>query len=368
MLGDSLDRFIAEKYDFSVRNGHAYSECGYSSELYAHFIDLGVVGAMFPESCGGFGGEGFDIQVIFESLGRGLVVEPFLDVLMIGRTLAAYGTENQKAYLADLIAGRKIAAFAHDEPGSFHQLNNVATTARRVERGWLLNGSKTCVAFGDSADLLLVSARSSGEVFDEEGISVFVIPSDTPGISVRGHGRIDGGRVADVTLNDVTVPAASLVGEEGNGFAVLEHAVGWGILAACAEALGAMRVVAQNTVDFLKTRRQFGVPIGSFQALQHRMVDMLIEVEQAHSAVINLASSIDSEDRFTRERAVSAAKYTVDRTATLIGEEGIQIHGGIGMTWEFPVSHYAKHLIMLGHRLGDEDHHIARYIALGCRH
>lgn len=365
MLADTLDRFISDQYGISLRNTHAYSKCGRNPELYAQLAELGVVGALFPESHEGFGGEGFDIQVVFESLGRGLVVEPFLDILMVGRALLAFGTEKQKALVPEFIAGRKVTAFAHDEPDSFHELSNVATSAHRVADGWLLNGSKSAVAFGDTADLLLVSARISGDVLDEEGISLFLVPGDTSGISAHSHGRIDGGRVAELIFKDVKLPSDALVGEVGNGFSVLEHAAGWGVLALCAEALGSMRVVVQNTLEFLQTRKQFGVPVGSFQALQHRMVDILIEVEQADSAVINLASTIDSTDRVARERAVSAAKYTIGRIGTLIAEEGIQIHGGIGMTWEFPLSHYAKRLIMLDHQLGDEDHHIARYSALG---
>jgi alkylation response protein AidB-like acyl-CoA dehydrogenase len=178
-------------------------------------------------------------------------------------------------------------------------------------------------------------------------------------------GRIDGGRVAEITLDNVQVGADALLGTEGQGFATLELAMGWGVLALCAEALGAMEVAKKDTLEYLQTRKQFGVPIGSFQALQHRMADLLLEVEQSRSAVINAAAAMDSADRVERERALSAAKFTIGRIGALVSEESIQMHGGIGMTWELPLSHYAKRLVMIDHELGDEDHHLARYIALG---
>lgn len=364
MLADTLNRFIAEQYGIEHRNAIAYGDQGHSPELYARFADLGAIGALFPESVGGFGGEGFDTAVVFESLGRGLVVEPLLGALMVGRALVAFGSDAQKAHLENIMAGTAVAALAHDEPGSFYELNNVGLTARKQGDGWVLNGTKGVVAFGDTADLLLVSARTSGDTFDEQGISLFLVPGKAAGVSARGYGRIDGGHAADVTFTDVTVAGDALVGTEGAGLAVLEHITGWGVLALSAEALGAMEVAKQNTLEYLQTRKQFGVPIGSFQALQHRMADLLLEVEQARSAVINLAAAIDNPDRVARERVVSATKYSIGRIGTLVAEESIQMHGGIGMTWELPLSHYAKRLVMVDHQLGDEDHHLGRYIAL----
>ncbi|MDF1484912.1 acyl-CoA dehydrogenase family protein [Ramlibacter sp. H39-3-26] len=365
MLADTLNRFISEQYGFETRNAIAYGDMGCSPALWAQFAELGAIGALFPELDGGFGGAGFDVAVVFEALGRGLVVEPFLGALMVGRALAAAGTLAQKEHIAKLIDGSTVAALAHDEPDNHYELSRVSTCAVRSEGGWALTGAKAVVVQGDNAQLLLVSARTAGAVDSEDGISLFLVPADAAGVARRGMGRIDGGRVAEITLDNVQLGAAALLGTEGQGFATLELAVGWGVLALCAEALGAMESAKKDTLEYLQTRRQFGVPIGSFQALQHRMADLLLEVEQARSAVINAAAVIDSSNRIERERALSAAKVSIGRIGTLVAEESIQMHGGIGMTWELPLSHYAKRLVMVDHELGDEDHHLARFMALG---
>ncbi|WP_322011322.1 acyl-CoA dehydrogenase [Paraburkholderia sp. J12] len=368
MLADTLNRFIAEQYGFATRDTIARSAEGFSADLWRRFAELGVIGALFPEAQGGFGGAGFDVSVVFESLGRGLVVEPFLDTLIVGRALTHAGDETQQAHIATFIDGSQIAAFAHDEPGSHYEASRVTTRAAKNDNGWVLNGAKGVVQHAEHADLLLVSARTepgqTGDEFDEAGISLFLVPRTAAGVSVRGYRKIDGGRAAEVALHDVQVSADALVGAEGSGFATLEHATGYGLLALAAESVGAMEVARDNTLEYLRTRKQFGVPIGSFQALQHRMADLLLEIEQARSAVINAAAAIDAPRR-ERERALSAAKYTIGRIGARVAEESIQLHGGIGMTWELPLSHYAKRLVMIDHQLGDEDHHLARYIALG---
>ena len=220
------------------------------------------------------------------------------------------------------------------------------------------------MAQAESADLLLVSARTAGEADAEAGISLFLVPAKAAGVSMRGYPLIDGGRAAEVTLTQVAVGADALLGVEGEGYAVLERAVGAGLVALAADSVGAMDAAKEATLEYLRTRKQFGVPIGSFQALQHRMADLLVEIEQARSAVINAAAAIDAE-RVIRERALSAAKVTIGRVGPLVAEECIQLHGGIGMTWELPLPHYAKRLVMIDHQLGDEDHHLARFIALG---
>jgi alkylation response protein AidB-like acyl-CoA dehydrogenase len=365
MLADTLNRFVAEQYGFETRNAIAYGDVGMQPALWSQFAELGAIGALFPEAEGGFGGAGFDVAVVFEALGRGLVVEPFLGALMVGRALAAAGTPAQKERIASLIDGSTVAALAHDEPGSHYEISRVSTRAVRSGEGWAITGAKAVVVQGDNAQLLLVSARTAGAVDSEDGISLFLVPADAAGVARRGMGRIDGGRVAEITLDNVQLGADALLGAEGQGFAALELAVGWGVLALCAEALGAMEVAKKDTLEYLQTRKQFGVPIGSFQALQHRMADLLLEVEQSRSAVINAAATMDSTDRVERERALSAAKFTIGRIGALVSEESIQMHGGIGMTWELPLSHYAKRLVMVDHELGDEDHHLARYMALG---
>lgn len=370
MLADTLNRFIAEQYGFATRDTIARSAAGFSADLWRRFAELGVIGALFDEAHGGFGGGGFDVAVVFEALGRGLVVEPFLDTLVVGRALAHAGDAAQQARIAALIDGSQIVALAHDEPGSHYEASRVTTRATKSGNGWVLNGAKGVVQHGEHADLLLVSARTAfdqpGGVFDEAGISLFLVPRNAPGVSVRGYRKIDGGRAAEVTLDEVQVNADTLVGAEGSGFATLEYATGYGLLALAAEAVGAMDVTRDYTLDYLRTRKQFGQPIGSFQALQHRMADLLLEIEQARSAVINAAAAVEAPHREReRERALSAAKYTIGRIGARVAEESIQLHGGIGMTWELPLSHYAKRLVMIDHQLGDEDHHLARYIALG---
>ncbi|MDD2546991.1 MAG: acyl-CoA dehydrogenase family protein [Burkholderiaceae bacterium] len=364
MLADTLNRFIAEQYGFDLRTKVAYGDTGFSPEIWSRLAEMGAIGALFPEADGGFGGSGFDVAVVFEALGRGLVVEPFLGALLVGRALGAVGTPAQKARIADLIDGSIVAALAHDEPDTHYELARVATRAVRSGEGWTLTGAKAVVVQGEKADLLLVSARTSGEIDSEAGISLFLVPADAAGLRRRGAPRIDGGRVAELSLDHVQLPADALLGAEGQGFATLELAVGWGLLALCAESLGAMDVAKNSTLEYLRTRKQFGVVIGSFQALQHRMAEVLLEIEQTRSAVINAAAAIEAERR-TRERALSAAKVTVGRIGTLVAEESIQMHGGIGVTWELPLAHYAKRLVMIDHQLGDEDHHLARFAALG---
>ncbi len=366
MLADTLNRFIAEQYTFDTRESllKADTSPGFDADLWRRMAELGTLSALFSEADGGFGGTGFDIAVVFESLGRGLVVEPFLGALVVGQALSAAGTEAQKKTLESLMDGSTVAALAHDEPGSHYELSRVSTHAVKTASGWTLNGAKAVVVQGAQAQLFLVTARTSGDIESEAGISLFLVPGDTPGLGRRSYGLVDGGRAAELTLDNVQLGADALLGSADNGFATLELATSYGLLALCAEAVGAMEVAKKSTVEYLQTRRQFGVPIGSFQALQHRMADVLLEVEQARSAVINASAAIGA-DRLTRERAVSAAKQSIGRIGTLVAQESIQMHGGIGMTWELPLAHYAKRLVMIDHQMGDEDHHLQRYIALG---
>jgi alkylation response protein AidB-like acyl-CoA dehydrogenase len=368
MLADTLNRYIAEQYGFEARDRIARSAEGCSAAQWAQFAELGAIGALFAEADGGYGGAGFDIAVVFEALGRGLVVEPFLgSAVLAGSAIAHAGTPSQKAVLESIIDGSIIAAFAHGEPESGYELSQVQTRATRSDAGWVLHGAKAVVQQAEAASLFVVSARTGGSLNDEAGISLFLVPASAEGLHLRGHPNIDGGRSAALQLDHVTVSADALLGgdgQEGQAFGTLEHSIGRGVLALCAEALGAMDVAKQATLEYLQTRKQFGVPIGSFQALQHRMADLLLEIEQARSAVINAAAALDA-GRVPRERALSAAKVTIGRIGIRVAEESIQMHGGIGMTWELPLAHYAKRLVMIDHQLGDEDHHLARYIALG---
>lgn len=364
MLADTLNRFVAEQYGFETRDRIAGSVEGFSAALWNRFAELGIIGALFDEAEGGFGGGGFDIAVVFESLGRGLVVEPFLDTLIVGQAIARDGSETQRATLAEVIGGSRLVALAHGEPDGHYELARVTTRAERNGNAWKLNGAKAVVQQGESASLFLVSARTEGADEAEAGITLFLVPRDAAGISVRGYRKIDGGRAAELSFDNVTLADDALLGASRKGFATLEYAISCGVLALCSEAIGAMDVAKDYTLEYLRTRKQFGVPIGSFQALQHRMADLLLEIEQARSAVINAAAALGAE-RAVRERAVSAAKYSIGRIGAMVAEECIQLHGGIGMTWELPLAHYAKRLVMIDHQLGDEDHHLERYIALG---
>jgi alkylation response protein AidB-like acyl-CoA dehydrogenase len=367
MLADLLARYVAEQYPIATRHAIAASAQGYSREQWRQFAELGVIGALFSEQQGGFGGGGFDIAVVFEALGRGLVLEPFLATgLLAGSAIAHAGGAGWHDTLASIIDGSCVATLAHEEPQSHYDLQSVQALAQRTGNGYLISGHKAVVPLAGACDLLVVSARTSGEPTDADGISLFVVPGASAGLHVRSYPNIDGTHAAEVVLDQVWVPASALLGAEGQGLATLEHAVGRGIVALCAEALGAMEVAKAQTIEYLQTRRQFGKPIGSFQALQHRMADVLLEIEQARSAVTNAAAALDA-DRDTRERALSAAKFSIGRIGTLVAEECIQLHGGIGMTWELPLSHYAKRLVMIDHQLGDEDLHLARYIALGAQ-
>ncbi|MCX4148615.1 acyl-CoA dehydrogenase [Paraburkholderia madseniana] len=364
MLADTLNRFVTEQYAFETRDRIAGSPEGFSADLWNRFAELGIIGALFDEAHGGFGGGGFDIAVVFESLGRGLVVEPFLDTLIVGQAIARGGNETQKAALGELIDGSRIVALAHGEPDGHYELSRVTTRAQRVGDVWQLNGAKAVVQHGENASFFLVSARTAGADDAEAGITLFLVPRDAAGVSVHGYRKIDGGRAAEVTFDNVTLANDAVLGAAGEGFATLEYAISCGVLALCSEAVGAMDVAKDYTLEYLRTRKQFGVPIGSFQALQHRMADLLLEIEQARSAVINAAAALGAE-RTVRERAVSAAKYSIGRIGAMVAEECIQLHGGIGMTWELPMAHYAKRLVMIDHQLGDEDHHLERFIALG---
>jgi len=296
------------------------------------------------------------------------VVEPFLDTLIVGQAIARSGNDAQRALLGGLIDGSRIVALAHSEPDSHYELARVTTRAERNGDGdgsaWQLNGAKAVVQHGEQAAFFLVSARTEGADDSEAGVTLFLVPRDAPGVSVRGYPKIDGGRAAEVSFENVILGDDALLGAAGNGFATLEYAIACGVLALCSEAVGAMDVAKDYTLDYLRTRKQFGVAIGSFQALQHRMADMLLEIEQARSAVINAAAALGAE-RKVRERAVSAAKYSIGRIGALVAQECIQLHGGIGMTWELPLAHYAKRLVMIDHQLGDEDHHLERFVELG---
>lgn len=362
MLQDSLRRFLRDKYDTKTRNDIINSDSGMSADIWNTLAELGVIGALFTEDQGGFGGAGFDIAVVFEELGRAGVVEPFLDTAILGGGLIAdLGTDDQKAHVEEVIAGTLQLAFAHAEPSSRYDLEHVKTTATTDGDRITLNGRKAVVVNAEAADLLVVSARESGEASDKEGISLFLIPVDTKGVTIQGYPLLAGGRAAEVTLDDVSVDASTRLGKPARALRAIEARVAAANVALCAETLGAMHSATQLTKDYLMTRKQFGRPIGTFQALAHRMSDLLIEMEQARSAVINAAGHLEATAD-VRDMQVSAAKNLMGRAGRLVAEESIQMHGGIAMTQEYELAHIAKRIVMADHRFGDTDYHLERFI------
>ena len=362
MLAETIGRVVRDEYDIETRHANAKAPTGFSPEMWGKFAELGMIGALFDEADGGFGGAGYDIAVVFEELGRGLVVEPFLaSAVLGGGLLSMLGNDAQKAMIEEIIAGGRLVAFAHGEPGGFYDLAEVTATAVRHGEGWELNGDKAVVINGDSADTLIVSARIEGDRDDEDGIGLFLVDPSASGVTVRGYGTVDGGRAAEISLRDVHVGDDAVLGAPGGAYPAIEAVVGRAIVALCAEAVGAMEVAKDMTLEYLRTRKQFGVAIGRFQALQHRMAEVLIEIEQARSAVINAAAALTA-DRTTRERTLSAAKNMIGRVGRLVSEESIQMHGGIGMTWEYALPHFAKRIVMIDHQFGDTDHHLERFI------
>lgn len=362
MLKDMVARFIADNYALEDRNKAAESSDGFSRDMWAQFAELGLIGALFTEDDGGFGGAGFDISVLFEEIGRGLVVEPFLaSALLGGSVLAQLGNDEQKALIADVVAGSSLLTLAHGEPDSHYDLAHVETTATPDGGDFVLNGRKAVVLNGDSANYLVVTARVSGGTWDEEGISAFLIPAGSDGVEIRGYPTIDGQHAAEIVLNNVRANTNALLGESGKAYPAVEMAVARANVALVSEAVGLMEVCRDMTLEYLRTRKQFGVPIGKFQALQHRMATVLTEIEQARSAAINAAGRLDLP-RAEREKAVSSAKALTGRIGQLVAEEAIQMHGGIAMTWEYGLAHFAKRLIMIDHQFGDVDYHTARFV------
>ena len=352
MLQDTLRRFMSGAQDMKV------------DALWAQLAELGVIGALFSEEQGGYGGAGFDLSVVFEELGRAGLNAPLCQTgVLAGGLLAQLGNEAQRAMVEQIIAGELQCAFAHGEPQSRYHLNYVSTTAVAAADNYVLNGHKAVVLNGGQAQQILVSARTAGGVTDASGISLFVLPADHPGLQRRSYTTIDGVDAAEIHLVNCQVSASALLGEEGAAFEAIEYQSARACAALCAEALGNMESAKDLTVEYLKTRKQFGVAIGKFQALQHRMADVLIEIEQARSAVINICGHLE-QPRDERERQVSAAKNLIGRVGRIVAEESIQLHGGIGMTQEYVLGRMAKRLVMIDHELGDSDHHLERFIAL----
>ena len=362
-LRDSLQKYISKEYGFEARKAIIASKPGYSEKVWAQFADMGILGVAFPEAHGGFGGSAVDTMLVMIELGRGIVVEPYFSTVVLGGSLVDFaGSEAQKqAVLPRVVEGKLLLAAALGEPDSRFELNCVATTAKRDGAGYVLNGRKAVVLHGESANQLIVSARTAGAARDAKGISLFLLDAKTPGVQMQGYRTIDGMRAAEISFSNVRAGADSVLGQVDQALPVLERAADFAVSALCAEALGAMEALNAATFEYLKTRQQFGRPIGSNQALQHRAVDMMIHCEQSRSMAYLASVKVQSQDEGERKRTVSAAKIQIGRSGRAIGQEAIQLHGGMGVSNELAAGHYAKRLTMINATLGDVDHHSERF-------
>ena len=365
MLADSVGKFIDNEYDFDTRQSYAGSDKGYSDAVWSMFAELGWTAVPFTEEDGGFGGGPADTMVLMQSLARGLVVEPYLaNIILAGGILKRSASAAQKdEWLQPIIAGELQATLAFYEPQARYELPNVTTTATRDGDAWLLSGKKGLVLNGGTADLLIVPARTAGGVADRDGITLFAVDANASGVSRNAYATVDGLQAAEVELDNVRVDDARVLGEPGDGYPALDATIDDATLAVSAEAVGIMQVLTDKTVEYAKDRKQFGVPIGTFQALQHRMVDMLMACEEAQSLLVWSVMS-RAADGDASKRAVSSIKYLVGTKGRLVGEEAVQIHGGMGVTWELDVAHYFKRLTIIGQLFGNADWHLDQLAAM----
>ena len=361
-LKDSLKRYLDKTYTFEERRRQLASGEKYSRKHWAAFAEFGLLGIGMPEACGGLGANtnaAEDIMVVMECFGRSMVVEPYVStVVLCGGLIRDTGSESQQqALLPDLIAGTTSFALAAHERAARYRLRHVKTKAIQEGESYFLSGEKSVCLHGDSADRLLVSARTKGATDDESGIALFVVDANAPGVSMRGYPTFDGLRAADIAFDNVRIAASARLGDANNALPALERAIDHGVAALCAEAVGAMDVSIEQTLEYIKNRKQFGAPIGSFQVLQHRMTDMYIAVEQARSMSMLCAIKAGSESATERRKAISAAKSIVGQSARYVGQQAVQLHGGMGVTDALPISHYFKRLTAIDMTFGDASYH-----------
>jgi pimeloyl-CoA dehydrogenase small subunit len=362
LLKESVDRLIADQYSFAQRKGYAAEAPGWSAKMWALYAEMGLLGLPFEETLGGFGGGPVETMIVMETFGRGLVLEPFFATVILGGGLLrrAGSAALRGALIPQITAGKLKLAFAHVERQSRYNLADVTTTAKRQGSGYVLDGAKSVVLHGDCADKIFVTARISGERRDADGVGLFLVDANAPGLTRRGYPTQDGLRAAEVGLAGVRAEAVS-----EHAMPAIEHTIDEAIAALCAEAVGTMQVMHDTTLEYLKTRKQFGRAIGSFQVLQHRSVDMLVALEQARSMAMFAAVMASEENPIERRRAISAAKVQIGRSGKHVGQEAIQLHGGIGMTQEYSVGHSFKRMTMIEQMFGSADDHLASLAKLG---
>ncbi len=365
MIRDSLARLIREQYDFDTRREVVASDAGWRPEMWAQFAELGLLMAPFSEDNGGLGGGPIDAMVVMEEFGKGLVVEPYIPSVVCGGSFLKHaGSAAQKEdHLTGIMSGEQVFAFAWAEPRGRFNLADIQTTAKSDGGGYVINGHKAVVIGAPWATHFVVTARTSGDRRDAGGVSVFIVPKDASGVTTRDYPTVDGRRASEVYFENVSVGAEHVVGDVDGALPLVERVADEAIAATCAEACGVMGVAHSMTVEYSRQRKQFGVPIGKFQVLQHRMVDMFMEHEQSISMTY-MATLMLGESEVDRKKAVSAAKVRIGQAGRFVGQEAVQIHGGMGMTEELAVGHYFKRLTMIDSEFGNVDHHMKRYTAL----
>lgn len=365
MLQDSVRKLLSDKYGFEQRKAYMASETGWSRELWAQYADLGLLGLPFDEEDGGFGGGGEEVMIVAEQMGRHITLEPWLSTVVLGGGFLRHGAaaDLRADMVAGVAGGGVLLAFAQQERQSRYDLHDVATTAKKDGASWVITGRKGMVLHGDTADHFIVTARISGNRRDKGGIGVFLVPAKGEGVSVRGFRQVDGSRAAEVEFSGARAEHA--LGTPEDGLALVDKVVDEAIAALAAEAIGAMDVVHAMTLDYMKTRQQFGKPIGSFQALQHKAADMLVAIEQSRSMAYFATMAARDPDAAERRRNMHAVKAQIGRSQRLVGQEAIQLHGGIAMTMEYAAGHYFKRLTVNEATFGDTDFHLRSLSDLG---
>lgn len=365
MLQDSVGRLLQDHYDFEARKTYMTSPEGWSRKQWERYAEMGLLALPFSEEDGGLGAGMVETMLVMEAFGRSLVLEPYLATVILGGGLLRLGgSASQRQNMAPLIGeGKLTLAFAQAERQSRFDLADVATSARRSGAGWILNGRKCHVINGGCADRLIVTARVTGDQRDLDGLGLFIVNADAEGVSRRAYVTQDRLRSADVTLDNVRIGTDAAIGEPGNALPIVEQVVDMATAAICAEAVGVMARAHEITVEYLKTRQQFGTAIGSFQVLQHRAVDMLINIEEARSMAMYAIMMSEEKDPRERSRAISAAKVQIGRSGKFVGEQGVQLHGGIGITEEYSIGHYFRRLTMIDQLFGNTDYHLVKLAA-----
>ncbi len=362
LLKESVDGLLGDAYDFDARKKYMAEKGGWSKTVWNKFAEQGLLGLPFSEDDGGFGAGAVETMIVMEAMGRALVLEPYLSTVVVGGGFLRHGgsAAQKAAHIPGIIEGSKTFAFAQLEKNSRYDLHDVSTSAKKKGDGWVIDGEKFVVLNGEAADTLIVTARTKGGQRDTSGIGVFLVPGDAKGVAKKGYPTQDGLHAADISFTGVEVGADAAIGDPENAAPLIERVVDDARVAMCAEAIGAMDESLKATVEYLKTRKQFGVPIGSFQTLQHRAADMFVALEQARSMSMFATMASDFDDAKERATAVAAAKVQIGKSAKFVGQQSIQLHGGIGMTQEVKIGHYFKRLTMIENTFGDTDYHLRR--------